>query len=51
MSCNRKAGTAPAGGWLEEDQQRAWLAYIRGLRLSARICNSMSDFERLADAL
>jgi DNA-binding MarR family transcriptional regulator len=29
MSCNGEAGPAPAGGWLEGDQQRAWLAYIR----------------------
>ena len=29
MSPNAKTGPAPAGGWLDEDQQRAWLAYIR----------------------
>jgi len=29
MSRNGEAGPAPAGGWLEGDQQRAWLAYIR----------------------
>ena len=29
MSRNGKAGPAPSGGWLEGDQQRAWLAYIR----------------------
>jgi DNA-binding MarR family transcriptional regulator len=29
MSRNGKTGLAPAGGWLEGDQQRAWLAYIR----------------------
>ena len=29
MSRNGKAGQAPACGWLEGDQQRAWLAYIR----------------------
>jgi DNA-binding MarR family transcriptional regulator len=29
MSCNGKAGPAPAGGWLEGDERRAWLAYIR----------------------
>jgi DNA-binding MarR family transcriptional regulator len=35
MSRNGEAGPAPAGGWLEGDQQRAWLAYIRlQLRLS-----------------
>ena len=29
MSRNGKAVPAPAGGWLEGDEQRAWLAYIR----------------------
>jgi DNA-binding MarR family transcriptional regulator len=29
MSRNSKAVPAPAGGWLDGDQQRAWLAYIR----------------------
>src|SRR6202049_3825195 len=29
MSRNGKAGPAPAGGWLDGEQQRAWLAYIR----------------------
>src|SRR5258707_10174163 len=29
MSRYGKAGPAPAGGWLDGDQQRAWLAYIR----------------------
>ena len=29
MSCDGKAAPAPAGGWLDRDQQRAWLAYIR----------------------
>ena len=29
MSRNGKTGPAPIGGWLEGDQQRAWLAYIR----------------------
>ena len=29
MSRSGKAGPAPAGGWLEGDEQRAWLAYIR----------------------
>jgi DNA-binding MarR family transcriptional regulator len=29
MSRNGWSGTAPAGGWLEGDQRRAWLAYIR----------------------
>ena len=29
MSRNGKTGPAPAGGWLDGDQQRAWLAYIR----------------------
>ena len=35
MSRNGRSGRTPAGGWLEGDQQRAWLAYIRvQLRLS-----------------
>ena len=35
MSPNGKAEPAPAGGWLDGDQQRTWLAYIRvQLRLS-----------------
>jgi DNA-binding MarR family transcriptional regulator len=35
MSREGKADLVPAGGWLEGDQQRAWLAYIRvQLRLS-----------------
>ena len=29
MSRNGEAAPAPAGGWLEGDQQRAWMAYIR----------------------
>jgi DNA-binding MarR family transcriptional regulator len=29
MSRNDGIRSAPAGGWLEGDQQRAWLAYIR----------------------
>jgi DNA-binding MarR family transcriptional regulator len=29
MSRNGEGGPAPAGGWLDADQQRAWLAYIR----------------------
>jgi DNA-binding MarR family transcriptional regulator len=29
MSRKGKTGPAPAGGWLDGDQQRAWLAYIR----------------------
>jgi hypothetical protein len=29
MSRKGKMGPVPAGGWLEGDQQRAWLAYIR----------------------
>jgi DNA-binding MarR family transcriptional regulator len=29
MSRYAKADPAPAGGWLEGDEQRAWLAYIR----------------------
>ena len=35
MSRNGKTGPVPAGGWLDGDQQRAWLAYMRvQLRLS-----------------
>jgi DNA-binding MarR family transcriptional regulator len=35
MSREGTGGLVPAGGWLEADQQRAWLAYIRvQLRLS-----------------
>lgn len=35
MSRNGSAVPAPAGGWLEGDRQRAWLAFIRvQLRLS-----------------
>jgi DNA-binding MarR family transcriptional regulator len=29
MSRNGGSGTTPIGGWLEGDQQRAWLAFIR----------------------
>jgi DNA-binding MarR family transcriptional regulator len=29
MSPNGKIGAAPGDGWLDGDQQRAWLAYIR----------------------
>ena len=29
MSPNGKGRRAPAGGWLDANQQRAWLAYIR----------------------
>jgi hypothetical protein len=29
MSRNGGDGPAPASGWLEGNQQRAWLAYIR----------------------
>jgi DNA-binding MarR family transcriptional regulator len=29
MSRSGEAAPAPAGGWLDRDQQRAWLAYIR----------------------
>ena len=29
MSRNDTPEPVPAGGWLDEDQQRAWLAYIR----------------------
>jgi DNA-binding MarR family transcriptional regulator len=29
MSRNSKAGLEPAGGWLDVNQRRAWLAYVR----------------------
>jgi DNA-binding MarR family transcriptional regulator len=29
MSRSTKAASAPVGGWLDADQQRTWLAYIR----------------------
>jgi DNA-binding MarR family transcriptional regulator len=29
MSRSGRAASAPVGGWLDGDQQRAWLAYIR----------------------
>src|SRR6202030_995747 len=29
MSPSGPAGPVPAGGWLDGEQQRAWLAYIR----------------------
>jgi hypothetical protein len=29
MSRNGEAGPVPTGGWLEGEQRRAWLAYIR----------------------
>ena len=29
MSPNGKAGPVPAGGWLDGEQHRAWMAYIR----------------------
>ena len=29
MSRSGEAESAPAGGWLDADQQRAWMAYIR----------------------
>ncbi len=29
MSRDGEAGPAPASGWLDGDQQRAWLAYVR----------------------
>lgn len=46
MSRNGKAGSAPAGGWLDEDQQRAWLAYIR---LQLRLAYEMNR-QLLADS-
>src|SRR5690348_2592464 len=46
MSRNGKACSAPAGGWLDEDQQRAWLAYIR---LQLRLAYEMNR-QLLADS-
>jgi DNA-binding MarR family transcriptional regulator len=46
MSRSGKAGSAPAGGWLDEDQQRAWLAYIR---LQLRLAYEMNR-QLLADS-
>src|SRR5258706_16118081 len=57
MSRNGKRVRAPAGGWLDGDQQRAWLAYIRvQLRLAygmnrqllADSGMSLPDFDGLA---
>jgi DNA-binding MarR family transcriptional regulator len=57
MSRNGPASPAPAGGWLEGDEQRAWLAYIRiQLRLSyemnrqllADSAMSLPDYDVLA---
>src|ERR1700757_41670 len=46
MSRNGKAGRAPAGGWLEGDEQRAWLAYIR---VQLRLADEMNR-QLLADS-
>ncbi len=46
MSRNGKVGPAPAGGWLDADQQRAWLAYIR---LQLRLAYEMNR-QLLADS-
>ena len=46
MSRNGNAGPAPAGGWLDRDQQRAWLAYIR---VQLRLAYEMNR-ELLADS-
>jgi DNA-binding MarR family transcriptional regulator len=44
MSRNGKAGPAPAGGWLDERQQRVWLAYIRvQLRLAYEMNRQLAD--------
>jgi len=57
MSRNGQAGPVPAGGWLEGDQQRAWLAYIRvQLRLAYEMNRqllsdsdmSLADYDVLA---
>src|SRR6266704_4528525 len=39
MSCNGEVGPAPAGGWLDGDQQRAWLA---SHRLQLRLAYEMN---------
>jgi DNA-binding MarR family transcriptional regulator len=42
MSRSGEARPAPAGGWLDGDQQRAWLAYIRvQLRLAYEMNSSL----------
>ena len=46
MSCNDERPSAPAGGWLEGDEQRAWLAYIR---VQLRLAYEMNR-QLLADA-
>src|ERR1700748_2738509 len=46
MSRNGKTGLAAAGGWLDGDQQRAWLAYIR---VQLRLAYEMNR-ELLADS-
>jgi DNA-binding MarR family transcriptional regulator len=46
MSRNGKAGSTPTGGWLDDDQQRAWLAYIR---LQLRLAYEMNR-QLLADS-
>jgi DNA-binding MarR family transcriptional regulator len=44
VSRNGLSGGLPAGGWLEGDQQRAWLAYIRvQLRLSYEMNRQLAD--------
>jgi DNA-binding MarR family transcriptional regulator len=45
VSPKRAARPAPAGGWLDADQQRAWLAYIR---VQLRLAYEMNR-ELLAD--
>ena len=46
MSRNGEADPAPASGWLDGDQQRAWLAYIR---LQLRLAYEMNR-QLLADS-
>src|SRR3989442_2462786 len=46
MSRNGKTVSAPAGGWLDADQQGAWLAYIR---LQLRLAYEMNR-QLLADS-
>jgi hypothetical protein len=48
MSCNGTAGLTPAGGWLEGDQQRAWLAYTR---VQLRLAYEMNRWVRVTHVL
>ena len=49
MSRKAKADPQPVGGWLEPDQQRAWLAYIRvQLRLAYEMNRQLLADSRLS---